>query len=215
LTLFLGLGALFWTGSKSGWLIALALLGIWLFRLNWPARLKGITLLLLVVFGLTAFGIRFRNYFAAGATSVGARFDYWRAAVQTTATHPVFGTGPGTFQHPYAQIKTPEAEMARLAHNDYLEQFSDSGVIGGLAYTTWISLLFVTLGSRLWKFANGWTFAIFLGCLGWFLQGLSEFSLYVPALAWTAFLLAGSLLNGVHSGTSNRQSAPASLGSRA
>ena len=200
LTLFLGLGALFWTGSKSGWLIALALVGIWLFRLNWPARLKWIALLLLVVFGLTAFGIRFRNYFAAGATSVGARFDYWRAAVQTTATHPVFGTGPGTFQHPYAQIKTPEAEMARLTHNDYLEQFSDSGVIGGMAYTAWIALLFITLGRRLWKSPNGWTFAIFLGCFGWFIQGLSEFSLYVPALAWTAFLLAGSLLNAVSPG---------------
>lgn len=200
LTLFLGLGALFWTGSKSGWLIALALLGIWLFRLNWPSRLKWITLLLLIAVGLTAFGIRFRGYFAAGATSVGARFDYWRAAVQTTRTHPFFGTGPGTFQHPYAQIKTPEAEMARLTHNDYLEQFSDSGVIGGIAYAAWIGLLFITLGSRLWKSASGWTFAIFLGCLGWFVQGLSEFSLYVPALAWTAFLLAGSLLAVVDSG---------------
>ncbi len=215
LTLFLGLGALFWTGSKSGWLIALTLAGVWLFRLNWPRRLKWIALLLLVVFGLTAFGIRFHNYFAAGATSIGARFDYWHAAAQTTATHPVFGTGPGTFQHPYAEIKTPEAEMARLAHNDYLEQFSDSGLIGGLAYTAWIAFLFITLGRRLWKSASGWTFAIFLGCLGWFVQGLSEFSLYVPALAWTTFLLAGSLLNGASSGNSNRHCASAPLGSRA
>jgi O-antigen ligase len=149
----------------------------------------------LVVFGLTAFGIRFRGYFAAGATSVGARFDYWHAAVQTTRAHPVFGTGPGTFQHPYAEIKTPEAEMARLTHNDYLEQFSDSGLIGGLAYAAWIILLFGKLGRWIWKSRDLFVFAIFLGCFGWFVQGLSEFSLYVPALAWTAFLLAGRLLN--------------------
>lgn len=195
LTLFLGFGALFWTGSKSGWLIAMVLVGVWLFRLNWPTRFKWITVILLIALGLGAFGIRFRNYFAAGATSVGARFDYWRAAMQTAGTYPVFGTGPGTFQHPYAQIKTPEAEMARLTHNDYLEQFSDSGLLGGAAYVTWITLLLATLGRRIWKHSDLFTFAIFLGCVGWFIQGFSEFSLYVPALAWTAFLLAGSLLN--------------------
>ena len=33
--------------------------------------------------------------------------------------------------------------------------------------------------------------------LGWFVQGLSEFSLYVPALAWMAFTLAGAVLGSV------------------
>ena len=37
-------------------------------------------------------------------------------------------------------------------------------------------------------------FALWLGLLGWFLQSSAEFSLYIPALAWPAFLLAGSLL---------------------
>jgi 3-dehydroquinate dehydratase-2 len=82
--------------------------------------------------------IRFHNYFAGGATSVGARFDYWRAAAQTTIAHPLLGTGPGTFQRPYAKLKSPDAEMARLTHNDYLEQFSDSGIAGGIFYAAWI-----------------------------------------------------------------------------
>jgi hypothetical protein len=38
------------------------------------------------------------------------------------------------------------------------------------------------------------TFALFAGLLGWFVQGLGEFGLYVPALAWTAFTLLGYLL---------------------
>jgi hypothetical protein len=38
------------------------------------------------------------------------------------------------------------------------------------------------------------TFALFAGLLGWFVQGFGEFSLYVPALAWTAFTLLGYLL---------------------
>ena len=36
-------------------------------------------------------------------------------------------------------------------------------------------------------------FSVWLGLLGYALQGLMEFGLYIPALAWTAFRLAGWL----------------------
>ena len=129
-----------------------------------------------------------------GATSAGARFDYWRAAVQTTVEQPAFGTGPGTFQRPYARLKSPESEMARLAHNDYLEQFSDSGVPGGLAYGAWVLLALVAAGKKIWRSRDAMAFAIYLGLLGWFAQGLGEFGLFVPALGWTAFTLLGCVL---------------------
>jgi O-antigen ligase len=194
LTCLLGGAGFFWTGSKLGWLIAMALGGLYLFRLKWPAGLK-ITALALVAFvGLGIFAVRFHNYFAAGATSVGARFDYWRAAVQTMVANPLVGTGPGTFQRPYEQIKSPDAEMARLAHNDYLEQFSDSGIPGGIFYGTWIVVALATVGKRVWKTGNQIMFAIFAGLLGWFVQGVGEFGLYIPASAWTAFTLLGCSL---------------------
>jgi O-antigen ligase len=191
LTLFLGGSAFFWTGSKLGWLIAIALGGLCLPRLHWPARLKWIALAIVLILGLGIFAIRFYNYFAAGATSAGARFDYWRAAEQTTLRHPLFGTGPGTFQRPYAQIKSPEAEMARLAHNDYLEQFSDSGIPGGITYAVWIIISVSAIGRRTWKTAKSAAFAIFIGLLGWFAQGLGEFGLYIPAAAWLSFVFLG------------------------
>ena len=86
LVAFLGFGCLYWTGSKSGWLIALGMAGTCLFQLKWPRKWKLLTLTLFAVVGLAAFAFRFQNYFAAGATSVGARFDYWRAATQTAMT---------------------------------------------------------------------------------------------------------------------------------
>ncbi len=194
LTAFLLGTGLFWTGSKSGWLIGLALAGLWLLRLPWSARLKSAAVALILIGGLAVFGLRFRNYFAAGATSVGARFDYWRAALQTAGAHPLLGTGPGTFQRPYARLKAPESEMARLAHNDYLEQFSDSGVPGGLLYLAWITALLVTLGRRLWRAETApLEFAVLIGLVGWLAQGFTEFGLYIPALSWTAFTLAGAL----------------------
>ncbi|HZT22626.1 MAG TPA: O-antigen ligase family protein [Verrucomicrobiae bacterium] len=201
LTIFLVGGGLFWSGSKAGWLIALGLGGLYLLRLRWPAKLKVAALLTVAVLGLGIFAVRFHHYFAAGARSVGARLDYWRAALQTTGNNPLFGTGPGTFQRPYAQLKSPDAEMARLAHNDYLEQFSDSGVPGGIFYLAWIAPALVFIGRKVWngegrEFTGGpgaLYFALFAGLLGWFLQGLGEFELYIPALAWTAFTLLGCL----------------------
>ena len=194
LTLILGVAGFFWTGSKLGWLIAITIGGACLFRLRWPTRFKWAAFALILLIGLGAFAVRFHNYFAAGATSVGARLDYWCAAAQTTVGHPLLGTGPGTFQRPYAQLKSPDAEMARLTHNDYLEQFSDSGLLGGIFYMAWILLALIIIGQRVWNLGSPMVFAVFIGLLGWFVQGIGEFSLYVPALAWTTFTLLGCLL---------------------
>jgi O-antigen ligase len=172
----------------------MAMGGLYLLRMKWPTRLKFTALVIVAILGLGIFAVRFHNYFAAGATSAGARLDYWRAAAQTTAKNPLVGTGPGTFQRPYAQIKSPDAEMARLTHNDYLEQFSDSGIPGGIFYGAWIVLALMAIGKWTWKTKNQIVFAIFIGLLGWFVQGVGEFSLYIPALAWTAFTLLGCSL---------------------
>ena len=186
--------AFFWSGSKFGWLIALLMVSLCLFRFHWPMKFKILALVMAVVLGLGIFALRFHNYFENGATSAAARLDYWHAAVQTACTHPLFGTGPGTFQRPYAEIKLPDAEMARLAHNDYLEQFSDSGFIGGIFYLVWIVAALIYAGRGLWKLQNQTVLALVLGLLGWFVQGLGEFGLFIPALAWTAFAFLGCAL---------------------
>lgn len=195
MTVFLGGAAFLWSGSKLGWLIAVGIAGLFLLRLDWPKKIKWATVALVLVLGLGIFAIRFHHYFAAGATSASARFDYWRAALQTTVAHPLLGTGPGTFQRPYAQLKSPDSEMARLAHNDYLEQFSDSGLVGGLAYIAWIGLALIAVGKRVWQNNNNLVgFALFIGLLAWYVQGFGEFSLFLPALAWSAFTLLGIVI---------------------
>ncbi|MEJ0091094.1 MAG: O-antigen ligase family protein [Limisphaerales bacterium] len=192
LVLFLGVVGFFWTGSKLGWLIAIVVGVVWLFRLKWAARFKWVTLIIILMAGLGIFALRFHGYFSAGATSASARFDYWHAALQTTFSHPWFGTGPGTFQRPYAKLKSPDSEMARLTHNDYLEQFSDSGILGGIFYLFWTFLAMLTIGKKLWRFGSPVMFGIFVGLLGWFAQGIGEFSLYIqpwlgrPLLYWGA-----------------------------
>ena len=190
LTQILGGAALVWSGSKLGWLIAIGLASLFLMRLDWPRKLKLLAVSVVLIFGLGIFSTRFHHYFQNGATSAGARLDYCRVAMQTTATHPLFGTGPGTFQRPYAEIKPLDSEMARLVHNDYLEQFSDSGLVGGLAYVAWIFLAMSAACEKLGR-KDTVKFALLAGLLGWFSQGIGEFELYIPALAWTSFTLLG------------------------
>lgn len=189
---YLGLGCLYWSGSKGGWLIALGACLLILLHLRLPRSWKIGLLAASLVVGLGFFFVRFSGYFQKGATSVSARFIYWQAAWDTAQANPILGTGPATFQVAYRKIKPPEAEMARLTHNDYLEQASDSGFLGALAYATFvfgsISILYRKRPSQDWTFLLIW-----IGLACWAAQGFIEFGLYIPALAWPAFGLIGLL----------------------
>jgi O-antigen ligase len=125
---------------------------------------------------------------------VGARFDYWQAAIQSTKAKPLFGSGPGTFLIAYQAVKKPESEMSRLTHNDYLQQASDSGIVGFASYLAFALSVLVGGYARPQDPEGILRFSVWLGFLGWALQGLMEFGLYIPAMAWTAFGLAGWLL---------------------
>ncbi len=191
---YLGLACLYWTGSKGGWLIALIVAAVFALQTNVSRKLKMGLIALGLVLGLTAFFLRFSTYFEKGATSVGARFEYWTAAAKIVRMHPVLGSGPGTFSKLFKTLKPPEAEMAKLVHNDYLEQASDSGIPGGLAFAAAIcSLLVITKRSASSRLDS----LLWLGLLGWALQGFIEFGLYIPGLAWPAFLFLGALYGAV------------------
>jgi O-antigen ligase len=188
------LACLYWSGSKGGWLLALLLILVAMLHLPWSMRAKAVILSTVLVLGMAGFILKYAGFFQRGATSVSARFDYWRAAVETMVAKPVFGTGPGTFSIAYQAIKRPESEMSRLTHNDYLQQASDSGVVAALAYLAFVVTMLLCGYAKpatpeLWP-----RFSVWLGLLGYALQGLMEFGLYIPALAWCAFGLSGWLV---------------------
>jgi O-antigen ligase len=189
-----GLACLYWSGSKGGWLLMLLLILVALLHLSFPRRVKLAVIASVVVLGLAGFALKYAGFFQRGATSVSARFDYWRAAIKTAAANPMFGTGPGTFAIPYARIKRPESEMSRMVHNDYLEQASDSGIPGFVLYALLAGGLLIKTKPPKLSAETALPFAVWLGLLGWLLQGLMEFGLYIPALAWTGFALMGWLL---------------------
>lgn len=192
---FGGLACLYWSGSKGGWLLLLAMLVISLLQLKMNPKLRWAAVSVLLLAGVAGFAWKYAAFFQKGATSVVARFDYWSAAVRATGARPLVGHGPGTFGNVYQVLKRPEAEMSRLAHNDYLQQFADSGVPGGSLF---VGMMFVILFfGRCGKWEarqNLMHSAIGLGLLGFALQCGVEFGFYIPALAWLACCLGGMLL---------------------
>ncbi len=212
------LAALVWSGSKAGWLLMLLLGLLALLRMDLTPRAKRTIVGIMIVAGLSAFFVHYAGFFRKGATSVSARFDYWRAAAQTALAHPLFGSGPGTFATAYERLKDPRSEMARLAHNDYLEQASDSGFIGAALYAVWIAGAMVCafpfrprtvaktglapanprsqkplLDELVRSDENWFRYSIWLGLLGWALQCFVEFNFYQPSLTWPALALLGML----------------------
>ena len=185
------LGCLVWSGSKGGWVIALGLTILALFTRMRRSSAQVWIVSLLLVAGLSGFWIRYRAYFERGATSVSARFDYWAVALANVRDQPILGSGPGTFMQVYARLKSPESEMTRMVHNDYLEQATDSGVLGAVFFTAFV-IGAVVVGYR--AIQDNWVrFGVWLGVVGLAVQSLTEFALYIPALAWPWFLAMGAL----------------------
>ncbi|MBA4148673.1 MAG: O-antigen ligase family protein [Verrucomicrobia bacterium] len=184
---------LYWSGSKSGWLILLAMGLFFLLHTSIAKNAKMALVAAVFLIGVSGFTLKYLGFFQKGATSVTARFDYWKAAGQIFKENPILGTGPGTFSVVYARVKSADSEMARLCHNDYLEQASDSGLVGFIAFAVFIlgSLAYL-YRYRIQKGINLY-FIVWLGLAGICVQGFSEFNFYIPGLAWPIFLLIGWL----------------------
>ena len=196
-------------GVQGGWLLMLVLATLALLRLRFIERHRVAIITLLLAGGLLGFLVKYAPFFRQGATSVAARFDYWQAAIGIAVRHPLLGSGPVTFGKAYQRVRRPGSEPARLTHNDYLEQASDSGFPGFVTYAAFIVGALVCSAPGFPRTASSrdspeadrikakrseirveteWEyFCVWLGVLGWCLQGLVEFGLYLPR--WPGRLL--------------------------
>ena len=181
------------TRSKGGFaMLALALAGgLMLYgRLHWRWRVGALAALLAV--GAAFFGVQGAR---RGAETMEARGDYWRAGLAMIAEQPWLGGGPGTFGKRYVERRQPDAEPTLLAHNGFLQQWTDSGVAGFAGFAAlWVGALW--RGARRLRAAPFdpllWT--TWVGLAAWTGHNLVDFDLYVAAVAWPAFLMAGWML---------------------
>jgi O-antigen ligase len=112
-------------------------------------------------------------------------------------SHPVLGTGFGTFQAelPHYAIAY-HGDFVFHAHNDYLEALSETGLAGGIFYLTFLIVLF----REGWKWStragNALGLAFHIGALGacgaLLAHSLVDFNLHIPSNA-LLFLLQAAL----------------------
>jgi len=129
----------------------------------------------------------------AGRTAV------WAATLKMAAEHPVSGTGLGTFGQAFGRYRPMEVQSTYThAHQDYLQWFAETGVIGALAGLAVVAGLALTAvqalkrseGARDRALAAG----ICAGLIGFALHSLVDFNGHIPANTLIAAVLAATLV---------------------
>jgi tetratricopeptide (TPR) repeat protein len=183
-------------GSRGGFaafgVMALTIFACWFSRGERRAAfwIVGLVVALVMVFLL---GQR-AGFLRLGTTSLESRMDYWRGAVAIARDHPWVGTGPGTFGSIYPKYKTALTEEAQVVHNNFLQMWSDSGVLAFVAYALlWIVAVRDSFRVARQRVGDAAAMAACGALAGWTVHGLVDFDLYAPGVALPAFILLGAV----------------------
>ncbi|NJN05191.1 MAG: hypothetical protein HC814_00580 [Rhodobacteraceae bacterium] len=208
--------AILLSGSRGGW-IALAVMLVAFILWAWfPGTVSkwvvgslGVMLLLgvLVVFNAPSARERIAAVIALpgdnpddeGVVKIrdatfGQRTYMWTASTKILGEHPIFGTGPGTWEWFHPPHRDPKLQShARHAHSDALQLASEYGVIG-------LALVIVFFGAYFWhvaqlssvaNFSDQRAFAVGTGLAvaTLLLHSLVDFHFHVPAIPLTLLIL--------------------------
>jgi O-antigen ligase len=122
------------------------------------------------------------------------RAHFWSGTLQIIKDHPLLGTGLGSFGSAYTRYDTANGTYRlEQAHNDYLQIFSDAGVVGGLLALVFVLLLFRTALRRIQsrdRFRRGVALGALAGCAGVLVHSFFDFTLHTTANALLFLVLA-------------------------
>jgi len=130
--------------------------------------------------------------------SFAGRINAWQGVLPMIAANPISGTGLGTFSLGYPRYKIyGETAVWDQAHNEYLQAFAESGLIGGAILlwglvVFWRRRLSPLLSSR-WNAQPPVALGAALGVLVLWIHSLVEFNLQIPANG-LLFVLLGALV---------------------
>ena len=129
------------------------------------------------------------------------RAHFWSVTLDMIKANPMLGTGLGAYGVMYTRYDTRNG-LYRLeqAHNDYLQVFSDAGVVGGVLALAFVVLLFYRgFGKARSRdnFRRGVALAALGGCFGVLVHSFFDFTLHTTSNALLFLVLAAlATLNG-------------------
>jgi O-antigen ligase len=128
---------------------------------------------------------------ATASKRASMRSDTWKIFLD----HPVIGTGLGTIQVAYPPYETLyDGKIVNHSHNDYLEAFAETGLLGGLCCAWFLAVLLIEGWKRSQNldksFATALQLAGWIGCCGLLVHSFVDFNLHIPANALLFFLMS-------------------------
>lgn len=129
------------------------------------------------------------------------RTHFWNGALGIIKDHPLTGTGLGAFSAAYPRYDTADGTYRlEQAHNDYLQIFSDGGIVGGIIGLVFLFWLFRTAFKRMQthdKLRRGVALGALSGCVGVLVHSFFDFTLHTTANGLMFLLLAAlATING-------------------
>lgn len=131
------------------------------------------------------------------------RTHFWKTALQIIADNPIIGTGLDSFGIPFTKYDTWNGNLrVEQAHNDYLQMFSDAGILGFICVAGFIFLLFKK-GFKLAnettdRFGRGVIIGSLAGCFGILMHSFVDFPLRTSSNSLFFLTLAALATTSVH-----------------
>ncbi len=123
------------------------------------------------------------------------RLNVWIDSVGIVRDFPLLGSGLGTFETVYRRYQSKETRsIYDHAHNDYVEQITDTGLAGLLLAISAVLIFFTTLYRR-WRRLHGMYTKCFgagglCSCCAVGVHSFSDFNLHIPANALLFTIIA-------------------------
>ena len=128
--------------------------------------------------------------------SFGLRVTYWQVGLLMFQDNFLTGVGLGTFKIAYPAYQFLGAGDVEMAHNDYLQAFCETGVLGGALFSAFWIYFVVWGGRRILQEADASRRALlaahYAGVVAFCAHALVDFNFANPSLASFAFILAGT-----------------------
>jgi len=158
-------------------------------------RVALVVFLFLAAACIAGFALRSR---LANVSTIRERFNYWQVATEVWLLHPVVGSGLGSYEIMYPQLKPPVARESKFAHSWVFQSAAETGLIGvGLLTILVAGAVYPICRSILAKSPSGKNSALrmglSLGCTTLAFNGLFEYSLQMREF----WLLLGFCAGGV------------------